>query len=236
MPVSPSRAAAFDILLTVEHESAYASELLHSAPHATLSPADHALATELVMGVLRWQSWLDRQIAAQSSHRVEKLDLEVLGALRLAAFQLEFLDRVPSRAAVHESVELVKRARKRSAVPFANAVLRKLAAALGQHGSPSLIAQAGSALELAESSSHPLWILERWEREFGLYTVRHICLHDQTIPPTAVCLSSPAAEEELANEGVELAAGQLLTSARRIRIRRRSENACLSPRARRYPG
>ena len=67
------------------------------------------------------------EISRFSDKAVSKLDIEVLTALRLAAYQLLFLDRIPGRAAVHESVELVKRARKVSAAPFANAVLRKLA-------------------------------------------------------------------------------------------------------------
>ena len=79
------------------------------------------------MGVLRWRSLLDAQIAGASAQPLSKLDLEILTALRLAVYQLGWLDRVPARAAIHESVELVKRARKRSAAPFANAVLRKLA-------------------------------------------------------------------------------------------------------------
>src|SRR5256885_354665 len=127
MAVSPARAAAFDILLRVEQQDAYASELLHSFGFAKLSPQDHGLTTELVLGVLRWRSLLDTEIASASSQKLEKLDIEVLIALRLAAYQLMFLERVPDRAVVNESVELVKRARKRSAAPFVNAVLRKLA-------------------------------------------------------------------------------------------------------------
>jgi 16S rRNA (cytosine967-C5)-methyltransferase len=127
MAVSPARAAAFDILLRVEQQDAYASELLHSSRFAKLSPQDHGLTTEIVMGVLRWRSLLDTEIACVSSQKLEKLDPEVLVALRLAAYQLMFLERVPDRAVVDESVELVKRARKRSAAPFVNAVLRKLA-------------------------------------------------------------------------------------------------------------
>jgi 16S rRNA (cytosine967-C5)-methyltransferase len=127
MAVSPARAAAFDILLRVEQQDAYASELLHSSRFAKLSPQDHGLTTELVMGVLRWRSLLDTEISSASSQKLEKLDIEVLIALRLAAYQLMFLERVPDRAVVNESVELVKRARKRSAAPFVNAVLRKLA-------------------------------------------------------------------------------------------------------------
>ena len=66
MPVSPARAAAFDILLRVERDSSYASDLLHSQAYEHLSTADHALATELVMGVLRWRSRLDDEIATAS--------------------------------------------------------------------------------------------------------------------------------------------------------------------------
>src|SRR5262249_20180336 len=79
------------------------------------------------MGVVRWRSRLDDEIAATSSQLLKKLDLEILIALRLALYQFRFLTRIPYRAALHESVELVKRARKRSAAPFVNAVLRKLA-------------------------------------------------------------------------------------------------------------
>src|SRR3989442_4510125 len=110
MPISPARVAAFEILLRVERENAYSSELLHSARYSNLSPADHGLTMELVMGVLRWRSLLDAEIARFSSQKIEKLDPEVLTALRMATFQIAFLDRVPAHAAVHESVELVKHA------------------------------------------------------------------------------------------------------------------------------
>jgi 16S rRNA (cytosine967-C5)-methyltransferase len=126
MPVSPARTAAFDILMRVEQTDAYASELLHSSRFAKLSPADHGLLTELVMGVLRWRGLMDAKIAEHSSQAIAKLDLEVLTALRLGAYQIAFLDRVPKHAAVNESVELVKRAHKRSATGLVNAVLRKI--------------------------------------------------------------------------------------------------------------
>jgi len=200
MAISPARSAAFDILLRVEREDAYASELLHAPQYAKLSSADHALATELVMGVLRWRSLLDSRIAQQSSQRLEKLDLEVLTALRLAAYQLLFLSRVPQRAAVHESVELVKRARKGSAVPFANAVSRKLAAS-AQADPLIAVGAATSGVQLAETSAHPLWMLERWENEFSFDAVRHVCIRDQTIPSAAVRLVSPNTQDELKTEG-----------------------------------
>jgi len=216
MAISPAREAAFDILLRIEQQDAYASELLHSSQYSELSAADHGLATELVMGVLRWRSLLDQQIAQHSSQRLEKLDAEVLTALRLAAYQLSFLDRIPERAAVHESVELVKRSRKHSAVPFANAVLRKLAQASAEKRSVTPAIRTGTISELAESSAHPIWLVERWSRCFGQNAAQQICEHNQSIPETAVRLASSSIEKELALENVVLAPGRLLASARRV--------------------
>jgi 16S rRNA (cytosine967-C5)-methyltransferase len=215
MSVSPSRAAAFDVLLRIEQQDAYASALLHSSQYDKLSLADHGLTTELVMGVLRWRSRLDEEIGRFSAKGIDKLDLEVLTALRLAAYQRLFLDRIPGRAAVHESVELVKRARKGSAAPFANAVLRKLAAS-----TPAAEAtedeRSGSTAELSRRFAHPLWLVERWVREFGLETVRKICEYDQHAPETAVHLSASTTEADLKQSGLTLSPGRLLASARRV--------------------
>jgi 16S rRNA (cytosine967-C5)-methyltransferase len=215
MPVSAARAAAFDILLRVERELSYAAELLHSATYAHLSTRDHALATELVMGVLRWRSRLDAEIASASSQPLSSLDDEVLIALRLALFQFRWLDRVPQRAALHESVELVKCARKRSAAPFVNAVLRKLAAAPRKRATtdddenPSLEA-------IALTFAHPLWLVEHWAGEYGLPAAVQICAHNQSVPTTAIRLRTSTAEAELNAEGIILARGSLVASARRV--------------------
>jgi 16S rRNA (cytosine967-C5)-methyltransferase len=217
MPVSPARAAAYDILFQVEQEDAYASELLHSARYAELSTADHGLTTELVMGVLRWRSLIDSAISHVSSQRLEKLDLEVLTALRLAAYQLGWLDRIPPRAAIHESVELVKRARKRSAAPFANAILRKLAQSTSaSHPRSELIRAATTPTELAAASSHPLWIVQRWISQFGLQVAGKICDYDQSPPATAIRVRAASAEEELRRDNVQLTAGAFLSDARRV--------------------
>jgi 16S rRNA (cytosine967-C5)-methyltransferase len=216
MPISPARIAAFDILLRVEREDSYASELLHSSRHANLSSADHGLATELVMGVLRWRSWLDKHIAERSSQKLTRLDPEVLTALRLAAYQLLFLDRVPGRAAVHESVELVKRAKKRSAVPFANAVLRKFSGVATDYVVATRIANAETSSELAERSAHPLWLVERWTQEFGLKVAEQICAYNQRIPETVVSVSDAAVADELRNHQTQLSPGHLLASAYRV--------------------
>ena len=213
MPISPARVAAFDILLRVDREDSYASELLHSSRYAGLSSADHGLATELVMGVLRWRSWLDSHIAERSSQKLTRLDPEVLTALRLAAYQLLFLDRVPQRAATHESVELVKRARKRSAAPFVNAVLRKFAGVATPDAGTSNIGKAKTPAELAAFSAHPLWLVERWIHEFGFEAAKEVCAHDQRIPETAIRLSNAKIADELLSQNIQLSPGHLLASA-----------------------
>jgi len=195
--VSPARAAAFDILLRVERESSYASELLHSRVYQRLSNNDHALTTELVMGVLRWRSQLDSELTPASAQPLAKLDLEVLTALRLALYQLRRLTRVPARAAIYESVELVKCVRKRSAASFVNAVLRSLAR-VSSSGAPAI--SNSSATILAATSAHPLWLVESWRKTYGLDIVSHICQHDQSVPETAIRLRHPAAQEQLRSE------------------------------------
>ncbi|HYL13267.1 MAG TPA: 16S rRNA (cytosine(967)-C(5))-methyltransferase RsmB [Terriglobales bacterium] len=210
--VSPARAAAFDILLRIEEQDAYASELLHASPYKNLSSADHGLMTELVMGVLRWQSVLDNAISQASSQKIQKLDPEVLITLRMAEYQFRWLERIPARAAIHESVELVKRARKRSAAPFVNAVLRKLSL----KAQPPFASEAGQPRELAPLYAHPEWLVERWNKEFGIEITRLICKQDQEVPPTTIRLRDQNAAKQLAGEGIRLSPGLLLRSAGRV--------------------
>jgi 16S rRNA (cytosine967-C5)-methyltransferase len=211
MPASPARAVALDILLSVESKDAYASDLLHSDRLRSLSAEDRGLCTELVMGTLRWQSALDAAIAQVSSQKVQKLDAAVRASLRMAAYQMAFT-RVPARAAVNESVELVKRARKRSAVPFVNAVLRKLSAAPMSVGNATDVGDEDAATAYA----HPEWIVSRWVSEYGSDTARKICAFDQQVPVTAVRVRDENVETELRDEGVGLSPGALMRSARLV--------------------
>ncbi len=213
MPISPARAAAFDILLRVDTQDAYASELLHSSLLDKLSPLDRGLTTEIVMGVLRWRSRLDNAIAAASSRSISKLDIEVLTALRIAAYQLKFLDRIPDSAAINDSVDLVKRARKTSAAPFSNAVLRKLAGT-----GPISVADEFDAnvADIAGEYAHPEWLVERWVRQFGIETAFDVCRQDQSAQAPSLRLEDATAEGELKAEGIELSPGGILTSARML--------------------
>ena len=139
--VSPARKAAFQILREVEQGRAHSDVLLRTRAVNRLSAVDRNLATALVLGVLRWQILLDEQIKKFLAKPNARLDTDVLLTLRLGAFQLLHLERIPAHAAIGESVELTKLAGQHFAARMVNAVLRKLAALAEkryttEHGSP----------------------------------------------------------------------------------------------------
>ena len=209
--ISPSRKAAFAILLNMERGGAHADELLRGRTLEALSPVDRNLATTLVLGVLRWQIRLDAQIQRLLKKPGARLDPEVLIALRLGAFQLQFLDRVPARAAIDESVELPKQSGHRFASGLVNAVLRKLASA-----GPSNILPESSAVELAVACAHPPWLVERWTDSYGLEATKAICRHGQAQPPFTVRITSTEVEAELTGAGLHFGSGALLSAARTV--------------------
>jgi 16S rRNA (cytosine967-C5)-methyltransferase len=212
MPISPARLAAFNILLRVERESSYADELLHSSILDNLSPLDRNLATEIVMGVLRWRSVLDEAIARLSFTPFRKLDLEVLIALRMGVYQKQFLSKIPAHASVNETVELVKHAKKFSAAGLVNAVMRKVkSVAYDPHA-----AQLTGIAYLSSALAHPKWLVERWIENLGDASTKSICEYDQRIPTTTLRLSSPEDETILTEQGIQLAAGALLKNARTV--------------------
>lgn len=230
MAVSIARRIAFDVLLRVEAQGAFADELLFARlAEPKLKREDAALATELVMGVLRGQRLLDLLIGQQlgaskrtgsrgkqpsTKRDVAKLDPEVRIALRLGLYQLRWLTRIPARAAVHESVELVKRARKSSAALLVNAVLRNAP----QHSTEQLIPRdLPPAERLAILHSHPTWLVERWLRTVGADATGAL-LEANNAPPRVTCAgasreSVDALARELASEGVHTAPGRWLREA-----------------------
>jgi 16S rRNA (cytosine967-C5)-methyltransferase len=152
--ISPSRETAFHVLEAV-HGGAYASDTLRRSS-VTLATRDAALAEAIVFGCLRYQAQLDFLIGHYSGRAQSKLDTEVRIALRMGIYQIRYLDRIPAHAAVQESVELVKRAHKRSATGFVNAVLRKV----NRKSIPWP--------DRATSLSIPTWMLERWDTRYGI--------------------------------------------------------------------
>jgi 16S rRNA (cytosine967-C5)-methyltransferase len=155
--ISPARAAAYQTVLRVFEQDAYADRALRTAAE-DLDQRDRALAQRLAYGTIQRVRTLDHAIESLGRRPMRKLDPPVRGALRLGAYELGYME-TPQHAAVNEAVELVRSARLERAVAFTNAVLRRLT-----EGLQPLLA---SLPEGALKQSYPDWIEEVWTRDFG---------------------------------------------------------------------
>lgn len=217
MAVSPARLIAFDVLRRAEAEGAYASDALYAELNASVKPTDAALATELTMGVLRWRRLLDFLLERVSKKPIARLDLPVAIALRIGLYQLRFMQKIPARAAVHESVELVQRARKASATTFVNAILRKASTEVDRAANEFLPDGLPLAERLAIFHSHPTWLVEHWLARLGeTETVALLCANNRT-PRLSCAITNPRERarvfEELARGHLVVEPGRLLQNA-----------------------
>lgn len=208
-PGGRPRVVAHEVLLRVEETDAFADVLLATRlAGAELPAVDQALATRLVYGTLAWQGRLDFHLGSLCARPLASLEPAVRVALRLGAYQLLFLDRVPAYAAVDGSVRLVPpRARG-----FVNAVLRRAARA-GRDGLPLPDAGRDAAERLAVEWSHPRWLVERWLTELGDAETRALLAADQDAPATTLranrLRTTPdTLAGDLATTGVDTAPGR----------------------------
>ena len=170
--IAPARVAAYDILRRVSTGRADLPAGV-AAVRATLEDErDRALATEIATGTLRWRGALDHLIAHVAKRPVTRLDDEVVDILRLSLYQLLHLTRVPASAVVDDGVSLTKKAGKKSASGFVNAVLRNVSrsrSALPLPARPADVTDREAALDyLSISLSHPRWLAERWLDRVGI--------------------------------------------------------------------
>jgi 16S rRNA (cytosine967-C5)-methyltransferase len=191
--ISPARRAAFQTVLRVFEDDAYADRAFPAAA-AGLDPRDRALAQRLAYGTIQRVRTLDHGIEALGRRPVGRLDPPVRAALRLGAYQLAFSE-VAVHAAVNESVELVRSAGLERAVSFTNAVLRRLALGLRD-----LIDKLPSATpaQAALLHSYPDWVAELWWRELGRDEALALMAVQNEPPETVVRLN---ARKEGAVEG-----------------------------------
>jgi 16S rRNA (cytosine967-C5)-methyltransferase len=220
MTITPARAAAYEVLRRVFEEDAYADRVLRTASEG-LDDRDRALARQLAFGSVQRVRTLDHAIETLGRRPVRKLDAPVLAALRLGAYQLAYLDGVPRYAAVNESVELVRRARLERAVPFTNAVLRRIA--------DGIAALLSSLPEGPLKHSYPDWIWDVWRRDLGeeaalaLMRVQNepppvVVRHVRGLAPDGAATDVPGAYEVARVDEEALAAGRIWPQSRASQV------------------
>ncbi len=212
-PTTTVRGVAARLLARVER-GGFADRLLEAALPAVDEPRDRGLLTELVYGTLRAQARLDHVLSRFAKRPLKTLHPEVRAALRLAAYQLVCLDRVPPHAAVGEAVEHVKRVVP-AAAGFANALLRRVAA----EGRAVPLPEGDPVARLAVETSHPVWMVEREVAAHGLDEARRRLLAASAAAPLVLRARPPGGDAaarlvaRLAEAGVAARPGRVAPDA-----------------------
>ncbi|PYQ57496.1 MAG: hypothetical protein DMF53_22535 [Acidobacteria bacterium] len=200
------RAAAAWVLERTLASMAPADSFLDSAL-PRFDDRDQGLLRELVMGTLRWLRRLDHVITAASSRSFEQIEEVLRSPLRIATYQLLFLDRVPAHAAVHEAVEQAHQLTHRGGASFVNGVLRRIARAPRPEDWP--VNEPDPVRRLAIEKSHPDFLVARWLDRFG--TARTLDLLDANNQPKPMHLLAfrdrggrELLAEALIDEGMEV--------------------------------
>ncbi len=179
---------------------------------ARCDPRDHALLNELVLGTLRWKKRIDHVLASAANRPFSEIERPLHSPLRVAAYQLLFLDRVPDHAVVHEAVELAHHVTHRGGASFANAVLRRVARSRSLKAWP--VDEADPVRRMAIEWSHPELLIARWLERFGPQRTRALVEANNSQKPVhLLAFGDRGGRERLAesmiDEGLELTASGL---------------------------
>jgi 16S rRNA (cytosine967-C5)-methyltransferase len=194
--MTAARLVAVRVLLALErHRTTLGAELERERPQAA-DDRDRALVLELTAGTLRWQGELDAILQTCSRRPMADLSAQVRTVLRLGAYQIRHLDRIPAHAIVHESVELIRGLGQARAAGFVNAVLRTLtrqSAGLRLPARPAPDAPRPDLIAyLTTSLSHPEWLVARWLDRHGFDATARWCEFNNRPPDVAVRVLPPA--------------------------------------------
>ena len=199
--MTSARLAAVKVLTALERgRTTLAAELERARPEIA-SSRDRSLFFEIVAGTVRWQAELDALLTARSRRPLASLDPNVRAIVRLGAYQLRHLDRVPVHAVVHEAVELTRAVGHTRAAGFVNAVLRQLwrdRHSISLPSRPESHGDRAAALAyLAVTLSHPRWLVERWLGRYSFADVERWCQFNNTPPDVMIRAAGPLAQKDL---------------------------------------
>jgi len=184
------RTTAARVLETVEAGRATLAAAIDRARAEVPDDRDRGLLLELTSGTMRWRGELDAILARASGRRVDDIERPVLQVLRIAAYQLRHLTRVPPHAVVDEAVESVRAVGRARAAGFANAVLRSLGRGIGADAVPARPAPGAQESRhidyLATALSHPSWLVTRWLRRYGLDQAEAWCRFNNAAPTITI--------------------------------------------------
>ncbi|GFN31985.1 16S rRNA (cytosine(967)-C(5))-methyltransferase RsmB [Paenibacillus xylaniclasticus] len=212
-----AREVALDVLVKVEKEGAFSNLALSAAlQHAELSRPDAGLATELVYGTIQRKLSIDYALSELAAKGLAKLEPWVLQLLRLSAYQLLFLTRVPAHAAVNEAVAIAKRRGHAGISGMVNGMLRNLLRRKAELAPEAAASQPGIApvRRIALRHSYPEWLVARWIAAYGEAATESICAAGNEPPRASIRVNRlrttrEQAIAELAESGIEAECSKL---------------------------
>ena len=213
---STARGIAVKILTRVERSDAYLDKLLGAElSQSDLSDADKRLLNEITTGVLRWRGRLDWVLTGFYHGEFSKCLSIVKNAMRVALYQIMFLERIPHSAAVNESVEIVKRLKGEKSAAIVNGVLRSVIRKLNSITWPDRSSE--PSYYLAAVQSHPQWLVRRWIEEFGMAETGHLLEANNQRPRLTLRVNllrttREAVEQQLAADGIKTSRSPWLPS------------------------
>jgi 16S rRNA (cytosine967-C5)-methyltransferase len=218
------RLAAARILLNIEQGRTTLAAELERGRAALADERDRALLFELTAGVLRWRNELDAVIAQAAGRGTDSIDTPVRTVLRLGAYQVRHLSRVPAHAIVHESVETVRALGAARAASFVNAVLRAITRMTPEtdpiaFGPPTNATRAEQVAYLSVAQSHPAWLVSRWLDRYGAPDTLTWCAYNNSSPLPGLRWRDGRPESPLAAlaaAGIDAAPGAFVTTAARV--------------------
>jgi len=244
--IAPARRGAYTVLRAVHTDAVDLGHAMARVRGGLTDERDRALAGEIAIGTLRWRGRLDHLIAHFARRPIARLDPEVLDILRLSAYQLLHLERVPAPAIVNDAVNLAGQVKKRSAAPFVNGVLRALDRSREQLPLPARPGppeggryDVDTALDyLSITLSHPRWLVARWLDRYGFEaTEAWLTFNNGPAPLTLranrLKTDGAALVDELAAAGVTVERGRfapdalIVTAGNPLHTRPAAEGRCL---------
>lgn len=210
--IASARDIALDILVKVEQQGAYSNLLLNSSlQKSALSREDAGLVTELVYGTISRMNTLDYVLEEFVSKGIAKLQPWVRNLLRLSLYQIMYLDRIPSHAAVNEAVNIAKKKGHEGISGMVNGVLRSV---LRAGDLPVIPDGLSPAKRISIQYSHPKWLVKRWITEYGVDTAEAICAANNEPPAVSVrvnttMISREALLSQMIEQGLQASASEV---------------------------
>lgn len=209
------REIALKVLYDVDKNGAYSNIALDEALRQArkrqekIEPRDVGFISEIVYGTISWKLTIDEIIKKYSNIRIQKISPWILNILRMSAYQILFLDKVPKSAAVNEGVNLAKRYGHKASSNFVNAILRKVS----KEDYKAFFEIQNNVERISKTTSMPIWLVEELLNENTVEKVEQICQNSNIRPKVCIRVNTLQTDvstliEELGKQGIQVEKGE----------------------------